>query len=438
MRIALVLLLCLVGAPVWSQPMPFGSGESVLERHTSGAEGIHLDAFAGPAYLDGWRTAIHSRLRVHAGLVTVGAEATLHPSAAGLYRGEADQLDDLLRAVRIRLDPAPSQPVYARIGPTERVTLGTGALVRDLSSGAAPDEQPLGAEAAAAVGPAVVAAFVTDVTRGGLVGAEAGWTTSAPLGPLRRLGVGVAAVHDTGPTTVRRLTGGELSIRGELVGDGETFALAPFAALAGYAGRGSSLGGGLEAHAVTDAVGARARAAVFASSARFVPGHVGPFYGVAGGDRRIVVADGYYDRDPTLPLAGTPIDSLRAGVDLVLDVRAVVFGRAEVSHHLRRHVGPDRASAWGVRLAARLSGDVLAELSVERQGFRGITGLLFGGLGEQNRLVLDIGAPLGPVHVLVRNRYGYRRLPPDATTGDAPRYLIERRFEPMVGVRIGW
>lgn|GEM_PF-6092284 len=438
MRVALVFLLCAAAAaPPLAQPLPFGAGESVMERGASDAGGLHLDAFAGPAYLDGWRTALHARLRSHAGPLTIGADATLHPGAGGLYRDEADDLDDLLRTVRVRLDPTPARRVYARIGPTERVTLGTGALVRDLSSGAAPDEQPLGAEAAAEIGPAFVAAFATDVTRGGIVGADARLTTAAVLGPLRRLGLGVAAVHDTGPTTLRRLSGAEVSLRGELVGDGETFALAPFAAVAGYAGRGATLGGGIEADAVTDAIGARARAAVFASTARFAPGHVGPFYGVAGGDRRIVVADGFYDADPALPLAGTPLDSLRAGVDVVLDVRAVVFGRAEVSHHLRRHVGPDRASAWGVRLAARIAGDVRAELAVERQGFRGITGLLFGGLGEENRLVLDIGVPVGPVHVLVRSRYGYRRLPAGAA-GDAPRYLIERRFEPMVGARLRW
>ncbi len=436
MRAALVLFLCVVSAAAFAQPLTFGSGESAMERGAADADGLRLDAFAGPAYLDGWRTAVHGRLWTHAGPLTVGVDATLHPGGGGLYRDEADDLDDLLRTVRIRLDPTPSRRVYARIGPTERVTLGTGALVRDLSSGAATDEQPLGAEAAAEIGAASVAAFTTDVTRGGVVGAHARVTTAAALGPLQRLGIGIAAVHDTGPAAGRRLTGAELSLRGEFFGDGETFALAPFAAVAGYAGRGATLGGGVEADAVTDAVGARARAAVFVSSWRFVPGHVGPFYGVAGGDRRIVVADGFYDDDPALPLAGTPLDSLRAGVDVVLDVRAVVFGRAEVSQYLRRHIGPDRASAWGVRLGARVVGDVRAELAVERQGFRGITGLIFGGLGDENRLVLDVGVPVGPVHVLVRSRYGYRRLPADAA-GNAPRYLIERRFEPLVGVRLG-
>lgn len=438
MRVAFALLLCAaLGVGAAAQPMPFGSGEAVFERGAARADGLRLDAFAGPAYLDGWRTALHARLWSHAGPLSAGIDATLHPGASGLYRDEAEDLDDLLRTARLRLDPTPTRRVYARVGPTERVTLGTGALVRDLSSGAAPDEQPLGAEAAAEVGRAFVAAFATDVTRGGVIGAEARLTTPAALGPLQRIRVGLSAVHDTGPTAGRHLTGAEVALRGEFAGDGETFAVAPFAALAGYAGRGGTLGGGVEADAVTDAVGARARASVFVSSARFVPGHVGPFYGVAGGDRRIVAADGFYDADPALPLAGTPLDSLHAGVDVVLDVRAVVFGRAEFAHHLRRHFGPDRASAWGVRLAARLPGDVRAELAVERQGFRGITGLLFGGLGEENRLVLDVGVPVGPAHVLVRSRYGYRRLPA-SDAGDAPRYLIERRFEPMVGLRLVW
>ena len=47
--------------------------------------------------------------------------------------------------------------------------------------------------------------------------------------------------------------------------------------------------------------------------------------------------------------------------------------------------------------------------------------------------MLDVTAPVGAGgQLFVRSRYGYRRLP-----GDGPgRFLAERRFEPLVGVRL--
>lgn len=430
------------GRPAAAQPFDFGSADDPFERGSApgGADGLRAAVFAGPAYLDAWRSAVYAEADARAGRLSAGVAAALHPGAGGLYRDEATGVDDVLRAFYGRLDPTPTSRVYLRAGPTARVSLGAGALVRHYGTLAAPDERPLGAEGAVEIGPLYVAAFTGNVRLDGIIGGEIRVATPRAVGPLRRLRLGLAAVHDLGPPAAgaRRLTGAEVTLRGDLVGDGETFAVAPFVTAAGYAHRGHTLGGGLDAEATSlgDAVRARARIAVFGSSSRFVPGHVGPFYRVGAGDARIVDAESFYDAEP-VQTAGTPLDSLRAGVDVVVDLRAVVFGRAEVSQYLRRHVGADRASAYGVRLAGRLPGDVRVELAVERQGFRGITGLIFGGLGEENLLVFDIGAPVGPVHVFVRSRYAYRRLGADELpgAGAAPRYLVERRFEPLVGLR---
>ena len=54
--------------------------------------------------------------------------------------------------------------------------------------------------------------------------------------------------------------------------------------------------------------------------------------------------------------------------------------------------------------------------------------------------MLDVRLPVGDRgQVYVRSRYGYRRLTADdGFAEDGPeRYLVERRFEPMVGVRFG-
>jgi hypothetical protein len=111
-----------------------------------------------------------------------------------------------------------------------------------------------------------------------------------------------------------------------------------------------------------------------------------------------------------------------------------------VSQHVRRHIGPEDASAYAIRLAGRLPGGGRAEFALEREGFRGFFDLI-SNLGDQNTLVLDLALPVRQRgFVFVRSRYGYRRL--DAVEGgaDAPglpaRYLVERRFEPLVGLRV--
>ena len=434
-RLAALAAVTFAG-PAAAQPLPFGSGDDLFETARTGADGVAVGVFGGAAYLpDTWRGAIRGEASAVRGPLSASVAATLHPSVGGFYGPEADEAVDVLRAVEyVRLDRAPGQPVYARLGPTQNVTLGAGALARRYRTTTAWDERTLGIEAAVTVGRVSVAGFADDVRLGGVVGGELEVRTALGAGPLGGLRLAVGAVHDLGLRGDSALTGVEATLRGDLAGGrfaaDAPFGLTPFVTVAGYDGRGRTLGVGadLAAFRFSETLTAGARVAVFASSARFVPGHVGPFYAVSNADERIVTgASGG-------ALAGTSLDSLRAGVDVVVDLRFVVFGRVEVSQHVRRHVGADRASAYGLRLAARLPGRARAELALDRLGFRGVWGL-FGGAGE-TALVLDVAAPAGRgLQAFVRSRYGYRRL--DAATFGEGRFLAERRFEPLVGLRVG-
>ena len=427
-------------------PAAFGSSDDLYEfegERRDRAPAVQAAVFGGAAYLpDTWRGAVRGEVAVARGLLSAAVAATLHPAAGGLYGPEADEAYDALRAVEyVRLDRAPGQPLYARLGPTERVTLGVGALARGYRTTTAWDERTLGAEAALDVGRVSVAAFADDLRLGGVVGGEIGVRTGRSVGPLGAVRLTLGAVHDLGLPSrgASALTGVEATLRGSLGGGGlgradAPFGVVPFVTAARYLGKGSALGVGADAEAfrASTALRASARIALFVSTSRFVPGHLNPFYALSNADERIVSGEAPGD-GAGAPLAGTPLDSLGRGVDLVLDVRVVAFGRFEVAQHVRRHVGPDRASAYGLRLAARLPRRARAELAVERQGFRGLLGFL-GSLGQENALVLDVTAPVGRGgQLFVRSRYGYRRL-----SGDGPgRFLAERRFEPLVGVRVG-
>ena len=424
-------------------PAAFGSADDLFEFGVRDAdEPVQVGLFVGAAYLpDTWRAAGRASIAVQRGAFGAAAAQTLHLTAGGLYGPEADEIYDVLRAVQyVRLDPTGRRPLYARLGPTEHVSLGAGALARDYRTTTAWDERTLGAEAALDAGPLSVAAFTDDVRMTGVVGGEATLRTRAAVGPLGALRLTLGAVHDLGLPSRgdSALTGVEATLAGSLRGgrlaEDAPFGVSPFVTVAAYAGKGQTLGVGadVDAFRFSEALRARVRAAVFVSSARFLPGAVNPFYALSNADERIVagLTNGEAAGDP---LVGTPLDSLAAGVDVVLDVRVVAFGRFEASQYVRRHIGNDRASAYGLRLAARLPRRARAEFALERQGFRGLWSFL-GGLGDENALILDVTAPAGRgAQLFVRSRYGYRRL----GGPDSNRFIAERRFEPLVGIRVG-
>ncbi|MDT7857540.1 hypothetical protein RQM47_12885 [Rubrivirga sp. S365] len=448
MRPLLVVVLALLPALAAGQPLAFGSSSDVMELG-SGPLGdgpapavVVGGVYGGPAYLpDTWRGAVRAEVEAARGRFSLGVGTTVHPAAGGLYDPEADEAYDALRAVRyVRLNPTATSRLYARLGPTERMTLGTGALVRGYRTTTAYDERTLGAEAAVAGRRLTAGAFVDDLRLNGVVGGEASLVTGLRLGPARDLALGLTVVHDLGAPGLSgdsSLTGAEATVRGLLFGDG-VLSAAPFVTAGGYLGHGGTVGGGVDL-ATEDLNGlrARARAAVFVSSADFVPGYVGPFYTVSNASDRIVVDRTFFDDDADIELAGTPLDSLSGGVDLVLDLGVVAFGSVEVSQHVRRHLGPDDASAYGIRVAGRVVGGPRLAFELQREGFRGLIDLLFRSLGDQNALVLDVGVPVGRAgEVFVRSRYGYRLLTAADGVDEPGRFLVERRFEPLVGLRV--
>ena len=438
-----LVVFALLPALAAAQPLAFGSSSDVMELG-SGAVSEDLvvgAAYGGPTYLpDTWRGGVRGEVEAVRGRFSLGVGATLHPAAGGLYAPEADDAYDALRAVQyVRLNATPRSRLYARLGPTERMTLGVGALVRDYRTTTAYDERTLGAEAARAGRRLSVGAFADDLRFTGVVGGEASLATDLGLGPLRDLALGLAVVHDLGApglTGDSSLTGVEGTVRGLLFGDG-VLSASPFVTHARYLGHGGAVGGGIDLAAEDlNGLRARVRAAVFVSSADFVPGRVGPFYAVSNAVERIVVDRTFFDADAGTELAGTPLDSLSAGVDLVLDLGVVAFGAVEVSQHVRRHIGDDAASAYGVRVAGRVAGGPRLAFELQREGFRGFFSLIQN-LGDLNTLVLDVGVPVGRFgEVLVRSRYGYRRLGAGDGVSEPGRFLVERRFEPLVGLRV--
>ena len=442
----LVLILLAAAGSTSAQPLRFGSADAFGEwgAGRDGRDRVELTGTAGAAYLPAsWRGAVRGEVEARSGRLTIGLAQTLHPAAGGLYGPEADEAYDLVRALRyVRLNPTARSRVYGRLGPTRHLTLGTGALAREYQTTTAWDERALGLEAAADAGAVSLGAFVDDVRLNGVMGGQVELRTGTAVGPLDKVRLGLAGVHDLGLPGLRgdsSLTGLEVWATGDLLGDG-TFAVSPFVSVARYLGHGGTLGAGIDADAgnLGNAFRANLRLAAYASGSGFVPGHVGPFYAINNARERIVDTDSFYDDAPGVGLTGTPLDSVRAGVDLVASGRLLAFGRFEAAPYLRRHVGADRLSAFGLRLGVELPRGGEIAFDLERQGFRGLFSL-FGDLGDENALSLDVRVPIAAHAVLlVQSRYGYRTIDPIEAGASLPdrRFLIERRFEPMLGLRL--
>ncbi len=442
--LALVLGAGGVAATAYAQPAPFGSSDDPLETPLPifGRGPSAAGAYIGPAFVgSGWTLGVGADAEGRRGPLHGALAYSLHADDDGLYEPEVDELYDIARAVRyVRLEPAVGRPLYVRAGPLRRVELSTGHLMRGFGTWAAHDERALGVETSVAWGPVDAMAFIDDVRLNGVTGAQVAFAplAGAPDERMQTLQVTLAAVHDLGIETDSATTAFQADVRGDLVRLGG-IALSPWISYARFLHHGQSLGAGADVGS-SDLVGTarvRLRLGLFGSSTEFIPGYFNPLYPVANVHDRIVEADGFYDADTTdSPLAAIPLDEARGGVDAVVEVRVLAFGQFEVYQHIRRHIGPGAQSAYAARVAFRPRdpAGVRLELLYERQGFKGILGL-FGDLRDQNALVLDLDAPLPyGLRLSLRSRYGYRRLP-DADDGGR-RFLVQRRFEPLVGIRM--
>lgn len=441
MRLLLALLLATsLATPLAAQPAwPFGASNDPMEVPAASfaRSGGHAAAYAAPTYLGAsWRVAVSMEGSVHRGRFAAGFGGTLHSGDGGLYDAEADEPYDLARLVRYVRYDAPA--LYARLGPPTGVTLGHGLLVRDYRTTTAWDERTIGAEVQVRSPAVVFSAFTGDVRGDGVVGAhvEAAPAAAASSPLLRSVRLGLGAVHDLGPGDLAptALEGSAQLEVLQLLGLG----LSPWVSYAEYLdyGRGLGVGADLGSAEVLGSARARLRLGVLLSDEGFTPGWVGPFYQVSNVEDRIVTAESFFEGDGTLAFTGIPIGDAEGGIDLLTEFEVAVSRAFALFYHFRRHYGDQRLSDFSLRLALRpgFAEGFGVALAVERQGLGGFFSLL-DDLQNQNTLVLDIDYPLaGAAHLSIRSRYGYVRLADaDDETG---RFLVQRRFEPFVGLRV--
>ncbi len=443
----LLLLLWLTAAasaqPAALPPFDFGAADDPAEapRRDLRPAAARLAAFGGPSYIGvAWRGGLGLEADLAAGPLSLGLGGRLHLGGDGFYDEDTDETYDLVRLVRYaRLDPTPRLPLYARAGPLEHLTLGTGDLVRAFQTTSAWDERTVGAEAAARLPFVRLLGFADDVRLGGLAG---GRLEVAPferaLSPtLQAFEVGATAVTDLGLPADSAVTALGLDARFALwrIGD---FALSPYASYARFTAFGDGFGGGLELASRDLAGFGRLGATVgfFQSGQGFIPGYFNAFYPVSNREARIWDADAFYAGQGFQAADSVSLPEAAGGFSLSFALRALVFNAFELAAYARRDYSGDALSEGSLRLVlAPGGGDPFRFVfEVQRQRRASFWGL-FGDLKDQNVLVFHLDYALtGPAWLTIRSRYGYERRA-DGPGGQA-RYLVERRFEPFVGVRV--
>ncbi|MEM1043632.1 MAG: hypothetical protein AAGI91_13510 [Bacteroidota bacterium] len=445
LRLLPVFLASLFGAasaqPAALSPFAFGAADDPLEMPVRDARPrvARLMALTGPSYIGvSWRGGIGLEADLAAGPLSLGIGGRLRVSD-GLYEEDFDDTYDLLRLVRYaRLDPTPRLPVYARVGPVRQLTLGPGHLVRAFQTTSAWDHRTVGLETAVQLPFVRVMGVADDVRLNGLVGGRGEIRPfERALSPfLQSVTVGATAVTDLRLPADTATTAFAVDARLALwqIGD---FALSPYASYARFTEYGSGYGGGVE-FASRDLAGfGRLGAAVgFSQSGeRFIPGYFNAFYALSNPGARILDDEAFFASGSPVPV-GTPLDEAAGGFALNVGLHALVFNSFEFAGYVQRDFSGDDLTESTVRLAfAPGGGDPLRFVfEVQQQGRSGFFDL-FTEYEAQNVLVfhLDYALP-GPAWLVLRSRYGYERLE-DGPDGEA-RYLVERRFEPFVGVRV--
>jgi hypothetical protein len=331
--------------------------------------------------------------------------------------------------------------VYARLGPLRRSGLGTGHLMQFFNTDAAWDARTFGAEAAFESAYVDLGLLASDVRLGrSVIGGRLGvrpYGRREAVG-LRTLEVGASAVSD-------RATWGDVASAEELTAfavDGRvtvlqaaSFRFEPFTSLAWTTryGYGVQLGADFVSDDLFDVGRFRLRLTVESSRDGFWPGYFGAVYRVNNPLAAIVSSDAD-PGDPDAPVVTRRLGSIE-GLSRVFEIRILLFQRAELHYFFRRHFDQDRLGRLHARVFFRTPGRLRFDLGTDRGGLGSVL-TAFNDFGDQTLFWLETEYHVaGPFWAHLRTQFTYeRRDRPE----DAQRYLVQRRFEPFVGVRVGF
>ena len=128
-----------------------------------------------------------------------------------------------------------------------------------------------------------------------------------------------------------------------------------------------------------------------------------------------------------------PLAQGAGGNDLVTELRLLIFERFELWYYFRRHYGSQRLSSYHLHAFLRVVDRLRLNIALDRQGLGGFF-TIFNDMDDQSLLLFGLDyRVLGAAWISVDARYTFEQLA-DAPDGTA-RYLVQRWFEPRIGLR---
>jgi len=363
------------------------------------------------------------------GFTTVNLNFYRYPFAARLqgtlrygpheaYAPDWDQTYDLIRVIqfaRIHTDR-----FYARIGPIQDIRLGIGHIVNHYRSSTSWDERRIGAEVSWSMKRFTIQTFTSDVLLNNLIGAR------AAIHLMRDISLGVNySIHL--PT---ELTAWSIDIEHEVF-EKASIVFAPYVSYARYHSHGEGLGFGADVRSskLLDLLSFRLRVGAFYNSQGFIPGYIGTLFSVSNPTNRIISNPSGLENVASENFSGLLLKEARGVNDLLTEFEIQILDRFWLAYSWRRHFGGQPLSELYFRLFVKRGDYSILEVGIDRLGERVFTDI-FSPFSEQSALLFATVFRIRQ-SIFLRTEARYTFEPIDTV----PNYLVQRRFEPSLGIR---
>lgn len=440
MRIAFLLfILTATSLPAAGQRRLFGSIDDPAEQpsRVSWLSETHIGLFGGFSLIGPqWHTEGRVLATVRTPSFSGRFNGVLRAGLYGTYEPDVDEAYDILRFVDFVRLQSRRPGFYLRAGPLDRTRLGLGHVVNFHRSSAAWDERQVGIEASISNPVFRFNGFVDNVELDGLLGMHFSLSPLVAVQnrQLRSLTFAINGVQDRSSLLQEDDRFGAIDIEAQIEAwRSGAFSLHPFVSHARTrsSAYGWMFGADLRSDNFIDTARLHFRIGFHLNSAGFLPGYVGPFWQVHSARARILRSvDRTQDGDPA-EFVGITIGGAPKGEALTTELRVLIFEKFEFWYRFVRNFSSTSLSEFNLRLFIRARQFRLA-IGQDRGG-AGSFFSLFNDLGDVNLLHFEVAYRIrGSAWILVDARYTYIRAGSD---NGFPRYRVQRRFDPLFGLR---
>jgi len=366
-----------------------------------------------------WRESASMNLRYANDPFSVLLSGKMRYGSMGRYSSDWDELYDVLRVItffRIKTDH-----LYARIGPIQDMRLGIGHIVNHYRSSASWDKRMIGAEMDWKFQRFTIQGFTSDLLLNDLIGGR------VALQFLSDATLGMNYSHHL-PTEIAAWS---VDLTHELFKT-SSIAFAPYVSYAWYTryGDGLAFGADVRSSWIFDFLNFRIRVGAFYSSRNFIPGYIGTLFHVSNSHSRILRRGAKVEKITPDDFVGLTLNEARGVNDLLTEFQLQIMNSFWIAYSWRRHFGGQPLSELYFRLSFRGRRNFQMDLGIDRLGVHTYTDV-FRPFSEQSTLLFSTIIPIRKtIFFHTELRYTFEPV------GAIPHYLVQRRFEPTLGVQL--